>query len=115
MNPSQYRRQVFFVRYCANHSLARIHTYLIFLCDSKVEVNLLTGETQILAADIVFDCGKSLNPAVDLGQVSYYRDTARLNRSERVVTIKFFVVADFDVSKGPLTGVVSISRENYEF
>ncbi|KAJ0616360.1 putative aldehyde oxidase [Helianthus annuus] len=36
---------------------------------SEVEVNLLTGETKILQTDIVYDCGQSLNPAVDLGQI----------------------------------------------
>ncbi|KAK3205524.1 hypothetical protein Dsin_019570 [Dipteronia sinensis] len=36
---------------------------------SEVEVNLLTGETTILQADIMYDCGQSLNPAVDLGQI----------------------------------------------
>ena len=35
-----------------------------------MEVNLLTGETAILQSDIIYDCGQSLNPAVDLGQVS---------------------------------------------
>lgn len=35
----------------------------------QVEVNLLTGETRILQADIIYDCGQSMNPAVDLGQV----------------------------------------------
>lgn len=35
-----------------------------------MEVNLVTGETTILQTDIIYDCGKSLNPAVDLGQVS---------------------------------------------
>ncbi|KAL3828644.1 hypothetical protein ACJIZ3_017446 [Penstemon smallii] len=36
---------------------------------SEVEVNILTGETTILKADIVYDCGLSMNPAVDLGQI----------------------------------------------
>ncbi|KAJ6671693.1 XANTHINE DEHYDROGENASE [Salix viminalis] len=36
---------------------------------SEVEVNLLTGETAILRSDIIYDCGQSLNPAVDLGQI----------------------------------------------
>ncbi|XVF47063.1 hypothetical protein PTKIN_Ptkin03bG0078900 [Pterospermum kingtungense] len=36
---------------------------------SEVEVNLLTGQTTILRTDILYDCGQSLNPAVDLGQV----------------------------------------------
>ncbi|KAF3439511.1 hypothetical protein FNV43_RR17789 [Rhamnella rubrinervis] len=36
---------------------------------SEVEVNLLTGETTILQVDIIYDCGQSLNPSVDLGQI----------------------------------------------
>ncbi|XP_076904841.1 abscisic-aldehyde oxidase-like [Bidens hawaiensis] len=36
---------------------------------SEVEVNLLTGETKILQTDIIYDCGQSLNPAVDMGQI----------------------------------------------
>ncbi|GAB4859896.1 aryl-alcohol oxidase 3 [Ancistrocladus abbreviatus] len=36
---------------------------------SEVEVNLLTGETTVLQTDILYDCGQSLNPAVDLGQI----------------------------------------------
>ena len=37
---------------------------------SEVEVDLLTGEKTILQSDLYFDCGRSLNPAVDIGQVS---------------------------------------------
>ena len=29
----------------------------------------ITGERRILRADLLLDCGKSLNPAVDIGQV----------------------------------------------
>ncbi|CAA2978249.1 indole-3-acetaldehyde oxidase-like [Olea europaea subsp. europaea] len=36
---------------------------------SEVEVNILTGETRILRSDIIYDCGQSMNPAVDLGQI----------------------------------------------
>ncbi|XP_022756063.1 indole-3-acetaldehyde oxidase-like [Durio zibethinus] len=36
---------------------------------SEVEVNLLTGQTTTLQTDIIYDCGQSLNPAVDLGQI----------------------------------------------
>ncbi|RCV40527.1 hypothetical protein SETIT_9G061500v2 [Setaria italica] len=36
---------------------------------SEVEVDVLTGATTILRSDIVYDCGQSLNPAVDLGQI----------------------------------------------
>ncbi|XP_073004878.1 indole-3-acetaldehyde oxidase-like [Typha latifolia] len=36
---------------------------------SEVELDLLTGAATILRTDLVYDCGQSLNPAVDLGQV----------------------------------------------
>ena len=36
---------------------------------SEVIVDTLTGEYRIIRVDIVHDCGDSLNPAVDLGQV----------------------------------------------
>ncbi|WVZ60834.1 hypothetical protein U9M48_010804 [Paspalum notatum var. saurae] len=36
---------------------------------SEVEVDVLTGATTILRSDLTYDCGQSLNPAVDLGQI----------------------------------------------
>ena len=39
---------------------------------SEVEIDILTGETTILQSDIIYDCGQSLNPAIDLGQVSFF-------------------------------------------
>jgi xanthine dehydrogenase large subunit len=35
----------------------------------EAAIDTLTGEARILAADIVQDCGASLNPAVDIGQI----------------------------------------------
>lgn len=34
-----------------------------------VEIDVLTGEHQILSTDILYDAGRSLNPYIDIGQV----------------------------------------------
>ncbi|EPX81470.1 xanthine dehydrogenase molybdopterin binding subunit [Litoreibacter arenae] len=36
---------------------------------TEVVVDTLTGENRILRADILHDCGRSLNPALDIGQI----------------------------------------------
>ncbi len=36
---------------------------------SEVLVDTLTGEYRLLRADILHDCGQSLNPAIDIGQI----------------------------------------------
>ncbi len=36
---------------------------------TEVAIDTLTGESRILRVDILNDCGRSLNPAVDLGQI----------------------------------------------
>lgn len=36
---------------------------------SQVEIDVLTGEINVLRSDISYDCGRSLNPAIDIGQI----------------------------------------------
>ncbi len=36
---------------------------------AEVVIDTLTGESRVLRADLVQDCGESLNPAIDLGQI----------------------------------------------
>ena len=36
---------------------------------AEVVIDTLTGESRVLRADILQDCGNSLNPAIDLGQI----------------------------------------------
>ena len=36
---------------------------------AEVELDTLTGESRVVRADLVQDCGRSLNPAVDRGQI----------------------------------------------
>ena len=46
---------------------AHYHTW--GACVAEVAIDLLTGESRVLRADLVQDCGESLNPAIDLGQI----------------------------------------------
>jgi xanthine dehydrogenase large subunit len=36
---------------------------------AEVAIDTLTGESRVLAVDLIADCGNSLNPALDLGQI----------------------------------------------
>ena len=38
-------------------------------CVTELELDVLSGEVHVLASEIVYDCGQSLNPAVDIGQI----------------------------------------------
>jgi xanthine dehydrogenase molybdopterin-binding subunit B len=46
-----------------------LHYQIYGACVSEVEVDVLTGEVEIIQSDILYDTGKSLNPALDIGQV----------------------------------------------
>ena len=39
------------------------------VCMAEVAVDILTGESHVLRADMIYDAGMSLNPAIDIGQV----------------------------------------------
>jgi xanthine dehydrogenase large subunit len=51
---------------------------------SEVAIDTLTGEARVLRADILHDAGKSLNPAIDLGQIEggYLQGTGWLTTEE---------------------------------
>lgn len=53
---------------------------------TEVIVDTLTGENRILRADILHDCGKSLNPALDMGQIegAYVQGSGWLSMEELV-------------------------------
>jgi xanthine dehydrogenase large subunit len=38
-------------------------------CCAEVEIDVLTGENRVIRADILHDAGRSLNPAIDRGQI----------------------------------------------
>ena len=39
------------------------------LACTEVAIDTLTGESKVLAVDVLYDAGKSINPAIDVGQV----------------------------------------------
>jgi xanthine dehydrogenase large subunit len=45
------------------------HYFAFGAAVSEVVIDTLTGESRVLRADVLYDAGASLNPAVDLGQV----------------------------------------------
>jgi xanthine dehydrogenase large subunit len=53
---------------------------------TEVVIDTLTGENRILRADILHDCGASLNPAIDIGQIegAYVQGAGWLTTEELV-------------------------------
>jgi xanthine dehydrogenase large subunit len=53
----------------ARHRGRPFHYFAYGAAASEVEIDTLTGEYRLLRVDILHDCGRSLNPAIDLGQI----------------------------------------------
>ena len=50
----------------------RVHPFLYYVWSvacSEVEIDVLTGEFEVLRADLLYDAGQPPNPALDIGQL----------------------------------------------
>lgn len=62
---------------------------------STAEVDVITGDLTILSSHLVYDCGKSLNPAIDIGQAEgafvmglgfYFTEKPMIARNGRLIS-----------------------------
>ncbi len=63
--------------------------------DFFFQVDTLTGEVTVLRTDIVFDCGTSLNPILDMGQVQVWKNDLWIH--EPVTSLRDFFFFFFSV------------------
>ncbi len=58
--------------YGPGEGLDRVHPFLYYVWSvacSEVESDVLTGEFEVLRADLLYDAGQPPNPAIDIGQL----------------------------------------------
>ncbi len=74
----------------ATHSGRPFYYFAYGAAVSEVVIDSLTGEHKVLAADILHDVGRSLNPAIDLGQIEggYIQGMGWLTTEELVFDAK---------------------------
>jgi len=69
-------------------------TYYVFAAAcSQVEIDVLTGEVHILSVDIVYDCGNSLSPLVDIGQIEG-EDKEHAGRADMMRPVRWLTLAN---------------------
>ncbi|KAG6552063.1 hypothetical protein Mapa_006369 [Marchantia paleacea] len=82
-------------RFCAGPGKDGAFQYLAFGAGAtEVEVDCLTGEVRVLRSDLLLDCGKSLNPAVDIGQVGQ-PNTLNMVQGAYVQGLGYFLHEEF--------------------
>ena len=58
------------IHWDSTSSTGRPFYYFVYgAAAAEVAIDTLTGESRVLRAELIQDCGRSLNPAIDLGQI----------------------------------------------
>jgi xanthine dehydrogenase/oxidase len=79
------------------HPSGKPYLYFVYSAAvTEVEIDVLTGEFTILRADLLYDAGKSPNPAIDIGQVEggYIQGVGFATTEELVYDEKGALVTD---------------------
>lgn len=80
----------------ANPNGEAFQYFVYAACVTEIELDVLTGNIHVLSCDIVYDCGQSLNPAIDIGQIE----------GALVMGLGYFVTEKVDYSSTGLLNTV---------